>query len=201
MGADVTADRAFVVALAGFPGSGKSTLTHRLKALFGQARIVYHDQFQTITHMSEAQVREWLRRGADPNEFPLTELVAELERQTQIGAEARRRPLVFFETPLGRMHRGTGAFIDFLIWIDVPLDIALARATLAFLASVKPGEAANFVKWQTQYMLNYPVIRPLYVRQREQIAASAELKIDGTKSPDALAADVANALATLGIVP
>jgi uridine kinase len=195
------ADRAFVVALAGFPGSGKSTLTHRLLARFPQARAVYHDQFQTITHMSEAQVRDWLKRGADPNEFPLTELVAELERQTQIRPDDRRRPLVFFETPLARMHRTTGAFIDFLIWIDAPLDIALARATLAFLASVKPGEAASFVKWQTQYMLNYPHVRPLYVRQREQIAASAELTLDGTKSPDELADAVAKALAALGIEP
>jgi hypothetical protein len=195
------AERAFVVAIAGVPGAGKSTLTRQLLSLFPAARVVYHDQFQTITRMSETQVRGWLSRGADPNEFPLAELVEELKRQTQIRSDDRGRPLVIFETPLGRTHRATGAFIDFLIWIETPLDVALSRATLAFLASVKPGQAPSFVQWQTQYMHNYPSIRPLYVRQRDQISQSADLVLDGALGVDAWAETVRHALAPLGFEP
>jgi len=194
-------DRAFVIGLAGVPGSGKTTLTQHLQKKFGQARVVYYDAFQTIVHMPPDQVRKWFAAGADPNEFALTELIGELKRQTQIHPTDRHRPLVIFETPFGRIHRTTGAFIDFLVWIDTPLDVALSRATLAFLASVKQGEAAEFIKWQTQYMQNYPMLRPMYVNQREKIMSSADLVVDGNQPPEESAALIRKALAPHGIEP
>jgi hypothetical protein len=199
------ADRAFVLALSGVPGAGKTTLTHLLLKMFSEARVVYYDRFQTITNMTHSQVRDWFARGADPNEFALTELVGELRRQTQRQPADSRRPLVIFETPLGRLHRATGAFIDFLIWVDTPLDIALARATLAFLGVAQrdkaPNAAVEFVKWQTQYMLNYPIIRPMYVAQRETISASADLVLDGTLPAEESIERIKTALARHGIEP
>jgi hypothetical protein len=199
------ADRAFVLALSGIPGAGKTTLTHLLLKIFSEARVVYYDQFQTITSMTHNQVRDWFARGADPNEFALTELVGELQRQTQRQPADSRRPLVIFETPLGRLHRATGAFIDFLIWVDTPLDIALARATLAFLGVAQRDKASNaaveFVKWQTQYMLNYPIIRPMYVAQRETISASADLVLDGNLPAEESVERIKTALARHGIEP
>jgi uridine kinase len=199
------ADRAFVLALSGIPGAGKTTLTQLLLKIFSEARVVYYDRFQTITNMTHSQVRDWFARGADPNEFALTELVGELQRQTQRQPADSRRPLVIFETPLGRLHRATGAFIDFLIWVDTPLDIALARATLAFLGVAHrdkaPNAAVEFVKWQTQYMLNYPIIRPMYVAQRETISASADLVLDGNLPAEESIERIKTALARHGIEP
>jgi hypothetical protein len=199
------ADRAFVLALSGVPGAGKTTLTHLLLKMFSEARVVYYDRFQTITNMTHSQVRDWFARGADPNEFALTELVGELQRQTQRQPADSRRPLVIFETPLGRLHRATGAFIDFLIWVDTPLDIALARATLAFLGVAQrdkaPNAAVEFVKWQTQYMLNYPIIRPMYVAQRETISASADLVLDGNLPAEESIERIKTTLARHGIEP
>lgn len=194
-------DRAFVLALSGIPGAGKTTLTRLLLKTFSHARAVHHDHFQTITRMSHDDIRSWFARGADPNEFTLTELADELTRQAQIRPDDQRRPLVIFETPFGRLHRTTGPFIDFLVWLDLPLDVALARATLSFLGRVQPAEAAKFVKWQTQYMLNYPVIRPMYLDQREKILPFTDLVLDGNKTLDELVALVKEALKPHGIEP
>ncbi len=196
-------ERAFVVGLSGLPGAGKTTLTQLLLKTFGGSRAVYYDQFQTITRMTPDWVSDWFARGADPNEFVLAELVAELTRKTQVSEADQRRPLLIFETPFGRLHRATGAFIDFLVWIDAPLDIALARATLGFLDGVQrdkaPNAAVEFIRWQTRYMLNYPTIRPLYVAQAERIGSSADLVLDGRKSAKESADLVKNMLASRGV--
>jgi uridine kinase len=196
-------DRTFVLALSGIPGAGKSTLTRQLHAKFPRSRAVYYDQFESITRMGSEQVRAWFARGGDPNEFALSELTAELTRQTQRPSEDGRRPLVIFETPFGKMHRTTGAFIDFLVWIDTPLDIALARATLSFLQIAQRDSssriALSFIRWQEQYMTNYPIVRPMYLAQREVISASADLVVDGAKPPDDSFALIVAALAERGI--
>jgi uridine kinase len=196
------ADRAFVVGLSGVPGAGKTTLTQLLLQNYRQAQAVYYDQFQTITRMSPTQIRDWFARGGDPNEFPLSELLGELQRRTQIPAGAGR-PLVLFETPFGRLHRATGAFVDFLVWIDTPFDVALSRAVLAFLDAAQrdkaPNAATDFIRWQRQYMLNYPAIRAMYLAQRESISSAADLILDGSQSTADLAAAVVKSLAARGV--
>ena len=195
--------RPFVLALSGIPGAGKTTLTQAFRRRFGQTQVVYYDHFQTITQMTHEQVSDWFSRGADPNEFDLADLVRELSRQTRPVEGTERRPVLLFETPFGRMHRTTGAFIDFLVWVDTPLDMALARATLAFLNIAQrdqaPAAAREFIKWQTQYMMNYPVIRPMYVAQREAISAAADLVLDGAKPPDESVALIVAAMAGRGM--
>jgi uridine kinase len=171
--------------------------------MFPQGRVVYYDQFQTITQMGHEQVRAWFARGGDPNEFKLSELAAELTRQTQQPSDDGGRPLVIFETPFGRMHRTTGAFIDFLVWIDTPLDLALARATLAFVHIAQREKSARlalaFVQWQEQYMTNYPVIRSMYLTQRETVSGAADLVIDGNLPPEDSASAIVKALAGHGV--
>ena len=198
------AERAFVVGLSGVPGAGKTTLTQLLMQECKAASVVYYDQFQMLTRMMPEQIREWFARGGDPNEFSLSELIGELTRRTRIERSDRPRPLVLFETPFGRLHRASGAFIDFLVWIDTPLDLALSRAILAFLEAAQqdkaPNAAPDFVKWQIQYMLNYPIVRPLYLAQRKSISSAADLVLDGTLPVTGLATLVREALAGRGMV-
>ncbi len=110
---------------------------------------------------------------------------------------------MLFETPFGRLHRATGAFIDFLVWIDTPLEVALARAMLASIElaeqTTEANASSNFVKKQKGYITNYLMLRPMYVAQRKAISSAADLVLDGTKPVEESAAVVRHALAALGI--
>ncbi len=164
-------EKPFVLGLSGVPGSGKSTLLKLLLRDFNTAQAVYYDRFDP--GMNDAQICDWVARNGDPNELAFAGLIHELTRLTQVQTAAPQRPLVFFETAFGRVHKTTGAFIDFLVWIDTPLEIALSRASLVFLAAQRnqrPEGASEFIAWMTRYMQDYPMLRRMYLAWNEKMA-------------------------------
>jgi uridine kinase len=197
------ADRAFVIGLSGVPDAGKTTLMRRLAQDYSGAQIIQFDRFLRATGMRTGQARDWFERSADPNEFDLPELIEELTRRTRMAPGDGRRSLVLFETPFARLHHASGAFIDFLVWIDTPLDIALSRATLAFLGQAlsdrAPHAPTNFLKWQRRYLVNYQTLRAMYVAQQATISPTADLVLDGARPAEESAALVRKALARRGV--
>jgi len=196
-------NKPFVLALAGPPGAGKTTLMLLLQRRHAGARTIFYDQYQPLTRLSQTQIRDWFARGGDPNEADHSAIVDHLRRETRSEDGLTQRPLLLFETPFGRLHRETGAFIDFLVWIDTPLDIALSRAVLAFTQAAQrqkaPEAARDFINWQKQYMMFYPHARAMYLAQGQRVAPGADLIIDGSRPPEASAQTIDMSLTARGV--
>ena len=181
----------FVLAISGIPGSGKTTLSRELSRRL-KARVVYYDRHQPMTSLSMEQARAWFDRGADPNEIDHSGIVGDLARETR--PEAGNDPLLLFETPFGRLHRASGAYVDYLVWIDTPLDLALSRAFLAFTQAARERPNPGFLDWQMRYLLNYPLVREMYFTQIARIRPDVDLTLDGVRPTEALADAVEAAL-------
>ena len=106
------------------------------------------------------------------------------------------RPLILFDTLVGRAHAATARLIDRLVWIDVPLDVALARkigamARLAADEMPQAQAAARFVDWTAAYCRHYEqFIHRTYAVQRERVRPGADLIIDGLASTEEQVAKV-----------
>ena len=185
--------RQFVVGVAGAPGAGKTSLAQALAQSLG-ARTLDYDRYRPLTKLPVTDIRAWFARGGDPNEIDHSEIVADLERDTRLHVGARSA--LVFETPFGRLHRASGAYIDFLVWIDAPLDLSLSRAMLAFTKAARARDepAAGFLDWQAQYLANYPFLREMYLVQSKRIAPEADLTLDGAAPVEAWVARIEAAL-------
>jgi len=174
-----------VIAVSGPPGSGKTALAGTLAGRLGIACVEY-DRFETFTRTSPAEMIGWLARGAPYGEIMAPGLASALRQA------AARGPVVF-DTPLGRAHPETGPLIDFAVWIDCPLDLALKRKLAQLVAAVPDERSGEFLRWLDGYLEAYEtLVRPACIVQAERLAGIADVTVDGTdsltRSADALQA-------------
>ncbi len=188
-----------IVAIAGPPGSGKSSLVKALSKSFDNASIVYFDHYQEFVKQSQIDIIAWMDAGADYNEFQLPQLAADLAvlksgrpvKDPANQAVLEPTETILFETLFGRAHRATGQYIDRLIWLDTPLDIALARNIKA--CNQPPpdsGETQDKTEqslillrqqqWIEGYLQHYLAFvgRSLQIQQ-QQVKPAADCVVDG----------------------
>ena len=188
----------YVVAVCGPIGSGKSSIVRGLVARLGDAVAIHMDSYERMTRAPVDQVMRWAERGADFEalEVPLlAEHLEKLKRGETVVEPAGRTPIaprkyVVFETQFGRAHEATGAQIDLLIWIDVPLDVALARKLKLFageaLRDARAGAALERLAWLDAYLGNYlRLVGPLMQVQAARVRPQADMLVDGSGELDA----------------
>ena len=187
-----------IIAVAGPPGSGKSTLCDALAQRLGDAVVVPMDHYQRMTSLPIEAVERWLERGADHDELPVPHLAEHLALlkagqpviDPRTGRTVAPRAHIVFETHFGRAHAGTGAYIDALVWLDTPLDVALLRNLRSFLQPLlQPGLAADALReelrWIDQYLVNHDaVVRRLLQLQAARVRAGADLVLAGGHAQD-----------------
>ncbi|HET7365580.1 MAG TPA: hypothetical protein VFJ70_18580 [Burkholderiales bacterium] len=180
----MTPARRYVVAVSGPTGSGKTSLAQGLVAQLGDACALHMDDYERMTREPIGDVQRWAERGANFDELAVPLLGEHLAR-LKAGQPVRDimpRKYIVFETQFGRRHTATSGLIDLLIWIDVPLELALARKLKAFasdaLADTKPRDR---LVWLDAYLGNYlALVRRLLVLQAERVRPQADLVLDGS---------------------
>jgi uridine kinase len=173
----VTAERRPpVIAVAGPVGAGKSTLVQALAGRLGGCEIVAFDDYERLTERPVGDARRWFMDGGTVDDIPVPGLQRALESLKRGDSHAR---FVLFETQFGRLHEPTGRLIDFLVWIDTPLDIALARKVRQLCGGESAG-TPGFLGWLSGYLDNYlGLVGELLRLQRARVMPLADLIVDG----------------------
>jgi uridine kinase len=190
-----------VIAISSPPGGGKSTLAKAIADSLINASCIDYDDFQQVTEEPIEKIETWAQSGGDYNHFELPLLESALATLKQGGNVInpankqiiKSQNFIFYETPFGKEHKSTARYIDQLIWLDTPLDIAIARNIMASINNfnsleVMPLEhTSGFLEWQSGYLNNYiQCVRSLLLSQREKIINTADIVVDGNSSVDAL---------------
>jgi uridine kinase len=180
----------YLVAVSAPVGGGKSSLVRGLAERLPDACAIHFDNYEALTDRPIDEIQRWMKDGADVDDFVVEHLPEHLARLKNGGAitdptgtEIAAAKYIFFETPFARQHRTTGELIDLSIWIDTPLDVALARNLREFTR--RPDMSADLAAWLGPYLDSYlDVVRDLLVMQSETVGAAADIKLDGLHGLD-----------------
>lgn len=181
-----------IVAVAGHPGAGKTSVVLGLAEALGDAAVIHMDSYEKMTRTPMADIARWMDDGADIDAFAFPQLERDLQHLRQgmsiVDPRSKRQvapcKYILFETQFGRAHSATGRHIDLLLWIETPLDLALARNLKAFVAGFlrarQPHQLEARLRWLQAYLDNYlGTVRSLMTMQKQRVAAGADFVIDG----------------------
>ncbi len=168
-----------VIGISGISGAGKSTLIKKLAGTL-KATFIMWDDYDVISQGPEDYVK-WYEAGKNYDDWiydDLANTLKKLREGCKVICPATKQELyptnyIFFDAPLGYCHKATGKHIDYLIYLDTPLDIALARRLLRdYQSHLEPQKMLE----ELNYYLAHS--RPLYILNTEEKAS--DLIIDGS---------------------
>ena len=195
-----------VIAISGPAGSGKTTVCEALADTLN-APALFFDDYAGQSNLP-TDLQKWLADGANFNEWQTPTLVDDLHRlkageaiQSPNGKQIASGPIIILENPLGCAQASLASCIDYLIFLDTPLEVALARFMLRELTSgaaltrfAATDEAERHAALQ-MYLQGYlAVFRHVYREQHSQVSTTANLIINADQPVEAILAEIKAAL-------
>ncbi len=190
----MSASQPFIIALGSYGGGGKTTLVHHLASSLSVSTIAWddYDEAGLMTHPDD-----WIL--ADSNDWKVPQLAKDLRQLKQgqkvaspfDGSSILPTPYIVFDAPLGYAHKETGQFIDFFVFIDTPLDVAMARRILRdYFAGNETlmAEQTKTLKMDMERYLEFA--RDAYLNMDKNVKPLADLLVDGTLTVEVLSRQV-----------
>ncbi|MCL2547233.1 MAG: AAA family ATPase [Oscillospiraceae bacterium] len=176
----------FVISVSGIAGSGKTTTVSALKKRLKNSVIVSFDSYSDIR--LDRDINEWSADTNDENEWYVEPLVKDIEQLLNESLD-----YIIVDYPFGYRNLRVGQYINFAIYIDTPLDIALARRIIRDYTSREAHRnkievSLSVVEKELSFYLE--TSRPSYARMPETQIHYSDLVIDGVKSTDEIVDEI-----------
>ena len=192
----------FVIAIAGHSGAGKSTLIEFLRLRLRDVNLLSLDEYEASS--TYPLTSKWIEDGADPNEFLAPQFDADVRAlkngisiiHPETKKEIKPNPFLILEEPFGRGRVALHDLIDFVVYVDTPLEVAYIR---------KISRKNNFLPWEDdpdvfiahlrenmEWYLR--VGRSFYLAIAERVRENCDLIVDGTCSTEQIADKIIKAI-------
>jgi len=191
-----------VVGISSPAGGGKTAMAKKTSELLEDSVAIHFDDYDFDTVHPDSY-RKWLERGADFNDWKTPRLRHDLSKlkagETIVspvdGTIIQPRKYVVFDDPLGYAHAETAGLIDFMVFIEAPLDVAMARRTLRTFKLAGPDRAdyaIDSVEAELTAYLEYA--RQAYLELDKQVRPMCDLVLDVHLAVDELARQLVDAI-------
>ena len=158
-----------IIAIAAVTAGGKTTLVNEIKKRIPNTQSLHFDDY---TFEGEVEnFHQWVMEGADYNVWNLNPLKRDIDEiRKQGGCD-----YLLLDYPFAYRHDALKEYIDCAIFVDTPLDIAMARRILRDMKDASADE----IRKDMEIYLKYA--RVAYMQMLKDILPSSDYVIDGAK--------------------
>lgn len=200
----------FVIAISGVSGAGKTALVSKVADFLGDAVVLHFDDYRSVAKYPEypSDMPKWIEKGKDLDAWEIPQLLDDLKALREGKTislpdkrEVKPARFIVLEEPSGRERIGLRELIDFVVLLDLPLEIALARKVVQdlgrCLTDIPSDKLAEAVQRGIDYYSHYPLAREYYLTCVERVSQDCDLVLDGTRPAEELAHKVVAAVTAI----
>ena len=167
-----------IIAIAAVTAGGKTSAVKSIVAKMPNATSLHFDDYSFEGEVEDFY--QWVKTGADDNVWNLTPLKNDIDKLIT----SNKYDYLFLDYPFAYRNDLIKDYIDCAIFIDTPLDIALARRVLRDMkeASLEEilCEMENYIKYE----------RVAYLQMLKDILSSSDYVIDGSKDLETIVEEI-----------
>lgn len=158
-----------IIAIAAVTAGGKTTVVSEIKKQLKSVQSLHFDDYTFEGEVDDFYA--WVTQGANYNVWDLSPLIKDI-------CEIKRNEnceYLLLDYPFAYCHTELSKYIDCAIFIDTPLDIALARRVLRDMKNATGEEIRQDMDMYIKFA------RVAYIQMLKDILPASDYVIDGTK--------------------
>jgi Uridine kinase len=163
-----------VIAINSISGGGKTTTTNELLKRIPNSKALYFDDRDYASVSGIFDLCKWeLEDGADHSLWNLQALVDDITSLMNENLE-----YIFLDYPFGYLQKQISGFVSLSVYVDTPLDVAVARRILRDFKNRSVDEIVSDMDWYIKRG------RESYVNSVKTSKEYADFIVDGTLTLD-----------------
>jgi uridine kinase len=164
----------YIIAINSVSGGGKTSLAKLLQHSLPGSVVFCFDDFDE-TNVYPEDFYEWWKRGADLSEFDCHGMRNAVDREI----EREVTEFIIMDYPFGRGHPRFETLIDLSVFVDTPLDIAMARRIIRDHKALDGETAADVVNRLRDEMSHYLERARFPYLNADRLKVSSDLILNG----------------------
>ncbi|WP_027084407.1 hypothetical protein [Cohnella panacarvi] len=169
----------YIVSISAVAGGGKSTITNRLKERLPGSKALFFDEYDFEEYPKD--ICDWVEKGSDYSEWNLDPLINDINK---LLLSNENFEYILLDYPFSRLHGDINNYIDCSIFIDTPLDVAMARRILRDFNKSSTEEVLNDMR---NYLSRG---RHAYLAMLKDEKSSSDVIVDGTKPVETIVNEI-----------
>ncbi len=169
-----------VIAIAAVTAGGKTTTVNEIERQLSNVQSLHFDDYSFEGEVDNFY--QWVLDGADYNVWNLEPLEKDILKVKNSGT----CDYLILDYPFAYCNEQIRKYIDVAVFIDTPLDIALARRILRDMSNASGNDIRNDLRGYLKYA------RVAFAQMQKDILPSSDYVIDGTMSTESIVENIIN---------